>query len=114
MVRKSILIVDDDLGILKSFKDILEPQGYSVDTAETALEAVEQSSAHPYNLAIIVIKQRDIEGTDLLARVHEILPRAIKIMRTGDPYLENPVDSVTFQADEYIIKAVSPENFLKV
>jgi CheY-like chemotaxis protein len=43
MVRKSILIVDDDLGILKSFKDLLEPEGYSVDTAETALEAVEKS-----------------------------------------------------------------------
>ncbi len=114
MVRKSILIVDDDLGILKSFKDILEPQGYSVDTAETALEAVEKSKAHPYNLAIIDIKLRDIEGTDLLARVHEILPRARKIMITGYPSLENAVDSVNFQADAYIIKPVSPENFLKV
>ena len=114
MVRKSILIVDDDLGILKSFKDILEPQGYSVDTAETALEAVEKSKAHPYNLAIIDIKLRDIEGTDLLARVHEILPRARKIMITGYPSLENAVDSVNFQADAYIIKPVSPENFLRV
>jgi NtrC-family two-component system response regulator AlgB len=114
MVRKSILIVDDDRGILKSFKDILEPEGYSVDTAETALEAVEKSKAHPYNLAIIDIKLRDIEGTDLLARVHEILPRARKIMITGYPSLENAVDSVNFQADAYIIKPVSPENFLKV
>src|SRR6267378_1693351 len=61
MVRKSILIVDYDLGILKSFKEILEPEGYSVDTAETALEAVEKSKAHPYNLAIIDIKQRETE-----------------------------------------------------
>ena len=114
MVRKSILIVDDDMGILKSFKDILEPEGYSVDTAETALEAVEKCNAHPYNLAIIDIKLRDIEGTDLLARVHEILPRARKIMITGYPSLENAVDSVNFQADAYIIKPVSPENFLKV
>jgi NtrC-family two-component system response regulator AlgB len=114
MVRKSILIVDDDRGILKSFKDILEPEGYSVDTAETALEAVERSKAHPYNLAIIDIKLRDVEGTDLLARVHEILPRARKIMITGYPSLENAVDSVNFQADAYIIKPVNPENFLKV
>src|SRR2546422_10856001 len=111
---KNILIVDDDRGILRSFKDILEPEGYSVDTAETALEAVEKCKAHPYNLAIIDIKLRDIEGTDLLARVHEILPRARKIMITGYPSLENAVDSVNFQADAYIIKPVSPENFLKV
>ena len=112
--RKSILIVDDDRGILKSFKELLEPEGYSVDTAETALETVEKCRANPYNLAIIDIKLRDVEGTDLLARVHEILPRARKIMITGYPSLDNAVDSVNFQADAYIIKPVNPEAFLRV
>ena len=111
---KNILIVDDDRGILKSFKDILEPEGYSVDTAETALEAVEKCRARPYNLAIIDIKLRDVDGTDLLAQVHEILPRSRKIMITGYPSLENAVDSVNLQADAYIIKPVNPETFLKV
>ena len=45
---KNILIVDDDRGILKSFKELLEPEGYSVDTAETAVEAVEKCNARPY------------------------------------------------------------------
>jgi len=114
MVTKSILIVDDDQGILKSFKDILEPEGYKVDTVATGVEAVEKCKAHPYNLAIIDIKLRDVEGTDLLARVHEILPRARKIMITGYPSLENAVDSVNLQADAYIIKPVNPEMFLRV
>src|SRR5437899_5717312 len=113
-MAKNILIVDDDRGILKSFKDILEPYGYSDDTAETGVEAVEKCNARPYNLAIIDIKLRDVDGTDLLARVHEILPRARKIMITGYPSLENAVDSVNLQADAYIIKPVNPETFLKV
>src|SRR5207247_2780357 len=114
MVTKSILIVDDDQGILKSFKDILEPEGYNVDTVTTGVEAVEKCRAHPYNLAIIDIKLRDVEGTDLLARVNEILPRARKIMITGYPSLDNAIDSVNLQADAYIIKPVSPEIFLRV
>ena len=114
MVTKSILIVDDDQGILKSFKDILEPEGYKVDTVATGVEAVEKCKAHPYNLAIIDIKLRDVEGTDLLARVHEILPRARKIMITGYPSLDNAIDSVNLQADAYIIKPVNPEMFLRV
>src|SRR2546427_8933910 len=113
-MAKNILIVDDDRGILKSFRDILEPEGYSVDTAETALEAVERCKARPYNLAIIDIKLRDVDGTDLLAQVHEILPRARKIMITGYPSLDNAVDSVNFQADAYIFKPVYPEAFLRV
>ena len=114
MVTKSILIVDDDQGILKSFKDILEPEGYRVDTVATGVEAVEKCKAHPYNLAIIDVKLRDVEGTDLLARVHEILPRARKIMITGYPSLDNAIDSVNLQADAYIIKPVNPEMFLRV
>ena len=70
--------------------------------------------AHPYNLTIIDIKLRDVEGTDLLARVHDILPKARKIMITGYPSLENAVDSVNLQADAYIIKPVNPEKFLGV
>ena len=114
MVTKSILIVDDDQGILKSFNDILEPEGYHVDTVTTGVEAVEKCKAHLYNLAIIDIKLRDVEGTDLLARVHEILPRARKIMITGYPSLDNAIDSVNLQADAYIIKPVNPEMFLRV
>lgn len=113
-MEKNILIVDDDRGILKSFKALLEPEGYRVDTAETAQEAEEKCKAHPYNLAIIDVKLRDVEGTDLLARVHEILPRARKIMITGYPSLENAIDSVNLQADAYIIKPVNPETFLTV
>jgi DNA-binding NtrC family response regulator len=34
MDKKSLLIIDDDKAILKSFKDLLEMKGYRVDTAE--------------------------------------------------------------------------------
>src|SRR5207247_8885827 len=98
MVTKSILIVDDDQGILKSFKDILEPEGYRVDTVVIGVEAVEKCTAHPYNLAIIDIMLRDVEGTDLLARVHEILPRDRKFIIIGYPSLYNAIDSVNVQA----------------
>src|SRR5437764_15353736 len=106
MVTKSILIVDDDQGILKSFKDILEPEGYHVDTVTTGVEAVGKCKAHLYNLGIIDIKLRDVEGTDLLAPVHEILPRARKLMLTGYPAFDSPLDSVTLQADALISKPV--------
>src|SRR5205807_2275053 len=50
MERKSILIVDDDPGILNSFKEILEPEGYNVDTAQTGSEALEKCKARLYNI----------------------------------------------------------------
>src|SRR2546427_5065737 len=114
MERKSILIVDDDPGILNSFKEILEPEGYRVDTAETGSEALEKCKARRSNMAIIDINLPDTNGTELLPKIHGMLPKARKIILTGYPTLDNAVDSLNQQADAYIIKPVNPKDFLKV
>ena len=106
--------MDDDSGILKSFKEILEAEGYSVDTAQTGVDALEKCRARSYNLAIIDVKLGDIDGTELLVRVHQMLPRTRKIIITGYPSLENAVESVNQQADAYVIKPVHPDEFLKI
>lgn len=49
--KKSILIVDDDISILGSFREILESEGYRVDTAETGKEAIRKAKASHFDLA---------------------------------------------------------------
>jgi len=112
--EKKILVVDDDKAILKSFKSILESEGYIVDTAETGLEALEKTEAQFYNLLLLDIKLPDIEGTELLIEMHEYTPRMMKIMVTGHASLENAVESLNLGADGYIIKPVKPEELLRV
>ncbi|MEM4245983.1 MAG: response regulator [Candidatus Bathyarchaeia archaeon] len=111
---KRILIVDDDKGILKSLGAILRMRGYKVDTAETGKEAVEKSKSAVYNLAILDIKLPDMEGTDLLVKMHETMPRMMKIMLTGYPSLENAVKSLNLGADAFLMKPVNPKELLKV
>ena len=38
--KKRILVVDDDLNILRVFKNILEKEGYQVETVETGKRAL--------------------------------------------------------------------------
>src|SRR5438046_10175427 len=76
MERKSILIVDDDPAILNSFKEILEPEGYNVDTAQTGSEALENGKARLYNIAVIVINLLDTAGTEIHPKVPGITPKA--------------------------------------
>jgi len=110
--KKSILIVDDDEAILKSFKEILELEGYDVDTAENGKKAIEKSNAKFYNLALIDIRLPDMEGTELLTAIKETTPRMVKIIVTGYPSLENAVEAVNKGADGYIIKPVLDMNNL--
>ena len=112
-MKKSILIVDDDKTILRSLRDILQPRGYDIETAETGSEAIERSEAGFYNLALLDIKLPDMEGTELLTRMRRETPRMMKIMVTGHPSLENAVEALNLGADAYIMKPVDPDELLE-
>ena len=110
--KKSILIVEDDKTIIKSLKEILQSEGYSVDTAETGREAIQKSKAKFFNLALLDIKLPDTEGTKLLTTMHETSPNMVKIMVTGYPSMENAAESLNMGADAYILKPANPEKLL--
>ena len=112
--NSKILIVDDDRDILRSLKDILQSKGYEIDMAETGQSAVEKAKAKYFNLALLDIKLPDMEGTDLLAKIHKNKPEMMKIMITGYPSLDNAVKALNLGADAYIMKPVNPENLLKI
>ena len=105
-MKKRILIVDDDEVVLKGFREVLELEGYRVDTAMTGREAIEKSEANFYHLALLDIRLPDMEGTDLLIAMKDATPKMVKIMVTGYPSLENAVEAVNKGADGYIIKPV--------
>lgn len=112
--KRRILIVDDDQAILKSLGDYLSIKGYAVETAKTGKEAIEKSKNQFFNLAILDIRLPDIEGTELLTKMHETEPRMIKIMLTGFPNMTNAVESLNKRADAYVIKPVEPGKLLKL
>ncbi len=110
--KKSVLIVEDDTAIIRSLKEVLQSEGYSVDSAETGREAIQKSKDKFFNLALLDIKLPDMEGTKLLTTLHENLPKMMKIMITGYPSQENAVEALNLGADAYVIKPVKPEELL--
>ncbi|WP_319579292.1 response regulator [uncultured Methanospirillum sp.] len=109
---KRILVVDDDLGILDSTKQILEIDGYEVETASTGGEGLKNIESAFFNLALFDIKLPDMEGTELLEKAHKLRPAMKKIMVTGYASLENSVISLNAGADAYILKPVDPDMLL--
>ena len=112
--KKSILVVDDDKAILKYAKSVLQLEGYDVDVAETGLDAMEKSSTRFYNLALLDIMLPDIEGTELLNKMHRTTPKMMKIMVTGFPSFDNAREALNMGADAYLMKPVELEELLKV
>jgi len=112
--RARILIVDDDTTILKSIAQILEAEGYTVDTAKSGCEAVEKSKKERYDLALLDIWLPDMKGTRLLRDMEMGTPRMKTIMITGYAALENAIESLNLGANGYLEKPVDPERLLNI
>ncbi len=107
-----ILIVEDDKNIRETMKNILEQRGYETDAAETGAEAEQKLKNKFFNLALLDIKLPDMEGTQLLAKLHETTPKMVKIMVTGYPSIENAMEALNQGANAYVIKPVKPAKLL--
>lgn len=113
MDKKRILVIEDDIVVLKGFKLLLQMKGYQVSTAETGKSALEMVRCNFYNLALIDIKLPDMEGITLLAEFRQLAPEMKKIIVTGYSSRENAIESLNFGANGYLEKPVTPGKLLE-
>jgi DNA-binding NtrC family response regulator len=104
--------VEDDTNIRESLSTILQKEGYDTDVAKNGREAIQKSQKKLYNLTLLDIKLPDMEGTELLTKLHQNQPKMMKIMVTGYPSIENAVKALNQGADAYVIKPVKPPKLL--
>ncbi len=111
--RTRILVVDDDESIRTVLATILEEEEYKVDTAQNGENAIEKTKTQFYNLALIDVRLPDMEGTELLTRMKETVPKMRKIIITGYPSLQNAIEAVNKGADAYVMKPFDMAKVLK-
>ena len=78
-----ILVVDDQFGVRKVLKAILEGKGYRVATAKDGAEAIEMVKEKHYDIIFLDVKLPDINGVETFEQVKKIDPEAVVIMMTG-------------------------------
>jgi len=67
--KERILVVDDDVTILRGFKSILENAGYEVETAETGKIALEKIKKKKFSVCLVDFKLPDMDGTEILFKM---------------------------------------------
>jgi len=104
MMKKSILLVDDEESILLGTGKLLEGLNYEVATAQSGEEAIEKLKSVIYDLVITDMIMEDMTGIDVLKVAKEIDPHVMVIVLTGHGSLETAVEALRFKADDYILK----------
>jgi two-component system, NtrC family, nitrogen regulation response regulator NtrX len=99
-----ILIIDDEKSIRNSLKEILEFEGYEVDTAENGLEGLSIIKDSDYDLVICDIKMPKMDGKELLTKVQTMDVPPKFIMISGHGNVDTAIESVKLGAFDYIPK----------
>ena len=108
--QPSIIIIDDDTAILRTFSRIFQRNGYSVTAVERGKEAIEKISSNHYDIALIDLCLADMEGTELFPIIHDTSPDTLKIMLTGKSLYQDCIEG----ADALLEKPINPDNLLSV
>jgi CheY-like chemotaxis protein len=109
--KKRILVVDDDVNILRVFKSILEKEGYLVETAETGKDALEKIKEQKFNVCLIDVMLPDMDGTELLRKISSD-SGTIKIVITGFSSDEVGKKAADYGADDFLVKPVRAEELI--
>lgn len=104
MNKKKILIVDDELLILRIISDILGKEGYEVKTAINYFNASQLLDGEKFDVVITDIRMPEKSGIDLLTHVREINSDIPVILMTGFATLETAVEAVKQGAFDYLTK----------
>jgi len=108
--KPSLLIVDDEQVVRDSLVHWFTEEGYRVEAAATAAEALARLASGDVDLIIADIRMPGMDGLELLEKIQsEQLDTAVIIM-TGYASVESAVRALKHGAFDYITKPFDPDD----
>ncbi len=107
----TILLVEDDRFFREMFSNLLQAEGYQVETASCGSAGLEMLANGQYSLVITDLVMPDVSGLEILSRVRESHPTVDVIMVTGNANMESAIFALKHGARDYLIKPVNPDEF---
>ena len=104
-----LLVVDDEEGVRRSLKKVLERDGYRVLLAENGNRAIGIVGDNPQSIETVMsdYKMPGIDGLETLIEIGKINPEMTRIMLTGYATMESAIESVNAGIDGFITKPFS-------
>ena len=81
--QTSVLVVDDNEDLLETFSMILKRRGFSVDTAEDGVSAVDKFKMHHFDVTLMDVVMPRMNGVEAFRRIREMSPGATVILMTA-------------------------------
>jgi two-component system response regulator HydG len=112
--KPSVLVVDDESGILDTLRILLRNEGFEVTTAQGGKAGLEQIRAGTHDIILSDVRMPQVSGLDILNAAREQDPMTPVILMTAQASLQSAISAVNSGAFYYIQKPFSNDELVAI
>ncbi len=109
---KDILLLEDDAVLAQTIAELLEENGYSIDTVHTGNDAIDATYENDYRLYVFDINVPDMDGISLLEALRKADDSTPTIFISALIDLETISKAFKIGAEDYLKKPFYPQELL--
>ncbi len=113
-MKKTILIIDDDLDMCNLLSRFLTRKGFDVDVAHSGAKGIARFKEKTYDIVLCDFRLGDRDGKDILLEIKAMSPKTIVLIITGYSDIKTAVDVIKLGAYDYITKPLIPDEVVNV
>ena len=111
-MKETLLLVDDEIGILRVLGISLADRGYRVLKAQNGEEALRVFGEEKPAIVLTDIKMPGMDGLEVLSRVHKEFPALPVVIISGHGTIQTAVEATRLGAYDFIEKPLSIDKVL--
>jgi two-component system response regulator HydG len=112
--KPSVLVVDDESGILDTLRILLRNEGFEVATAQGGKAGLEQIRSGTHDIILSDVRMPQVSGLDILGAAREQDPMTPVILMTAQASLQSAISAVNSGAFYYIQKPFSNDELVAI
>jgi len=109
--RPNVLVVEDEFSLAKGLQMVMDEEGYAVDMTDTGQGALDKFRTKDFDLMVADLRLPDIDGMEVIQRVHEKRPETKVVIITGYPSVSTAVQAVKMGVSDYLRKPFTDDEF---
>jgi DNA-binding response OmpR family regulator len=99
-----ILLIEDDVALVRMLKNWLTLEHYKLDTAENGARGLEFLAVYKYDAIILDLEMPEVEGMEVLERFRTAGGKTPVLILTGKDSIHSKLAGLDAGADDYLTK----------
>jgi DNA-binding NtrC family response regulator len=112
--QPSVLVIDDESGILDTLRILLKKEGFEVATAQGGKAGLDAIRASAPDIVLTDVRMPQVTGLDILQAVKEADPMTPVLLMTAQASLQSAIQAVNAGAFYYLQKPFANDELLAI